>query len=78
MKSELKLLNGPKQLFLIIVFVAQYSLSRDQIVYQFFYRYSITIRIESIRTTLISVEPYEYRRYPNTQQSGSLHDTQCL
>ncbi len=39
------------------------SYHRDQIVCQFFYRYLITIRIESIWTTSISVEPYEYCRY---------------
>ncbi len=39
------------------------SYGRDQIVYHFFYRYSITIRIELIWTKLISVELYEYRRY---------------
>ncbi len=39
------------------------SYSRDQIVYQFFYLYLITICIELIRTTSISVKPYEYHRY---------------
>jgi hypothetical protein len=35
----------------------------DQIVYQFFNQYSITIHIESFQTTSISVEPYEYCCY---------------
>ncbi len=39
------------------------SYSRDRIVYWFFYQYLITIHIESIWTTMISVELYEYRRY---------------
>ena len=39
------------------------SYGRDQIVYQFVYQYSITIHIELIQTTSISVKVYEYRRY---------------
>jgi hypothetical protein len=45
---------------------------RDKIVYQFFYRYLITI-CESIRTTSISVEPYEYRSYLLRSRLGSVN-----